>query len=195
MTATKITDHSDVAESRLLEQFKNDASPNLVKMLRVFIDKVQEKEDMLWELFDERLLSNAIGETLNIYGRIVGQPRNGADDTTYRVRIRARIAINRSSGTINDLLTIAALLTSNDLKFEPKYPAGGILSIIGEQDGTEAKAIAEAIFDARLGGVDIQTLWSTHEHTFQFSSTGTTETDTNKGFGAGYFATVSEGSH
>lgn len=93
----------------------DDANENNIrKLLRVWLSGVQGLEYALQQLYTERNIDNAIGAQLDVLGVIVGQPRNGLIDDTYRRHIRARISANRSKGTLKDLLTVADLVVFDD---------------------------------------------------------------------------------
>lgn len=92
---------------------------NIEKLLAALIEPVQSVEDALWQLLTARTIDTAIGEQLNVIGRVVGQPRNGLVDDDYRRYIRARIATSRSDGTANDVITVARLvLNETNARFE-----------------------------------------------------------------------------
>jgi len=121
---SKITDHADAAVSRLIEQYRD--KPNFVSLIRTYANRIQRVEDEMWRLFTERTLESAVGEQLNVLGRVVGQARQGFDDDEYRLHIRAKVKLNRSSGTVPELLEIFRLVTpaGTTLQFIPRYPAG-----------------------------------------------------------------------
>jgi hypothetical protein len=83
---------------------------NIEKLLAVIISPAQDIEDALQQLKTERWVDTAVGDQLDIIGRIVGQPREGRVDDDYRRFIRARIATNNSDGTFEDLITVAFLV-------------------------------------------------------------------------------------
>jgi hypothetical protein len=56
---------------------------------------------------------NATGWVQDLIGKIVGQPRNGLDDDTYRVYQLARVATNRSQGKREQLIRICRLVLNN----------------------------------------------------------------------------------
>ncbi len=58
------------------------------------------------------------------YWSLVGEPRKGRDDTTYRRFIRARIRINRSEGTAKDIFDVLGLITSSPWHLQ-RVPARG----------------------------------------------------------------------
>lgn len=104
---TQITDHEGEAEARLPFQFKD--KPKFLALLSVLTTPFQSLEDALWSLFVVTI-DDAVGDALDKIGKIVGQPRTSLVDDTYRRYIKARIATNRSKGTIHDLIVIARLI-------------------------------------------------------------------------------------
>lgn len=87
---------------------------NIKKLLTSLLGPVQDMENALQTLFTERGIDYALGEQLDVLGRVVGQPRNGLEDEIYRRYIRARITANRSKGTINEITRIADLIVYED---------------------------------------------------------------------------------
>lgn len=63
------------------------------------------------------------GAQLDRIGRIVDQPRSGADDAHYRFYLRAKIRANKSSGSVDDLIAVLkAMLGATEI---PLYTPGG----------------------------------------------------------------------
>lgn len=75
----------------------------------------QSIEDAGQQVLLLRDVNTALGAQLRRIGRIVGQIPASADDEIERRYIRARIATNRSSGSIPDILRIARLVLGDDL--------------------------------------------------------------------------------
>jgi hypothetical protein len=80
--------------------------PRVEALLIAFAEQIQALETVNVDLITERSIASAIGEQLDVLGRIVGEVRRGADDEPYRNRIRVRVLVNRSNGTIPELLEI-----------------------------------------------------------------------------------------
>ena len=87
-----------------------DTPNNIVNLLTALVTPCTAIEAAFQQLFTERFVDTAIGAQLDIVGKIVGQDRNGMSDDDYRRYCRARIATNRSRGTVEDLLKIAGLV-------------------------------------------------------------------------------------
>lgn len=155
MTLAKITDHLARGLGRLLLQYRDKLK--LQQLLAVCIEQVQEIEDALWQLWEERKLDTAAGAQLDTLGAIVGQAREGVDDDTYRLRIRARIRLNRSSGTAEDVYGVMRLLVPEGATLEllNQPPAGFVLRV--NDQGVPAATLVPFLVDfleqASAGGV------------------------------------------
>lgn len=79
-------------------------------LLRVLLEPAVELEGVMQQLLTQCDVNTAVGAQLDIVGKLVGRRRHGLDDDTYRRHIRAQITVNKSSGTINDILTVASLI-------------------------------------------------------------------------------------
>lgn len=88
---------------------------NIKLLLRGLVGPAQEIENALQQLLTLRGVDTAEGAQLDVLGRVVGQLRNGMVDDDYRRLIRARISVNRSKGTIADVLTVADLVVDDAL--------------------------------------------------------------------------------
>lgn len=111
----QFTDHEGRV-SRFIEQWQNKA--DLEALARSYLKQIQDLEDALFEIILERDLDNALGVQLTVIGDIVQQPRTTSDDTRFRTMIRARIAINLSDATGEDVIGVARLLLFNGETFE-----------------------------------------------------------------------------
>ncbi len=87
---------------------------NISKLLTALLTPVQDVENALQQLLTERSVDVAVGEQLDVLGRLVGQLRGGYEDDLFRRLIRARISVNRSKGTISDVLTVSELVIDDD---------------------------------------------------------------------------------
>lgn len=75
---------------------------NVAAKIRPF----QRVEDLCWALLAKLSIATGEGWILDAIGRIVGRGRNGLSDDLYRVMLRVQILINRSNGSIPELLNI-----------------------------------------------------------------------------------------
>ncbi len=176
-------DHAASALARLAEQFKN--KPNLAALLNNLNAQTQELENAFQDLFTQRAIDTAFGEQLDVLGIILGQERGGFDDDTYRLYLNARMLLNISSATKEDLYGIfeALLDAPSTLEIKEWFPAGFVLRLSGRP--FTADEIYRLIVFLRLGrGAGIRGIleWiqSDLEDMFQF--------DSGPGFDEGHLA-------
>lgn len=113
--------------SRTYEQFKGKAKLQAFAT-NVIAPQAQATEEATQQLVTMTMIANSIGAQLDVIGRIVGQPRAGVDDITYRLYLRARVLANKSSGTVSDLYAVFAALYSltgtGNMLYVPGWPVG-----------------------------------------------------------------------
>jgi len=73
-------DHADLAESRLVTQFKE--AVNLIAFIRAMLKGSDDLEAVYTDLLNERWIDTAIGTQLDVLGEIVGIPRPLILDTS-----------------------------------------------------------------------------------------------------------------
>lgn len=151
------TRHVPEARARVTGQLWG--KPRFNALLRSYIRRVQEVEDALWDLmeaYDPRL---ATGRHLDKIGLLVGQPRFGFDDETYRRVIFGRIRAARSRGRFDDLLEIVQLVC--DLRGNETQSATGVgnatvlLQISRALTVEEVEALSYLLPLARAAGVQL----------------------------------------
>lgn len=157
---TQNTDHEG-AVRRLIEQFKN--KPDLEALIRIYLRQIQDLEDAAFEVILERDLDNAVGVQLSTIGSIVQQPRTTPDDDRYRTAIRARIAINLSNATAEDVIKVANLLLqeygeSYELRDEP--PAQFRITVHDPLQSSDADLLLLLLDEADAGGVRLVLQWN-----------------------------------
>lgn len=104
-----INDHVARAQSLLIEQFKK--RPKINSIVKAIVQSVQKLEYVFVDLLSFRFLDKAYGAQLDGLGEIVGEQRNGLNDTDYREAIRFRIYINISSGEPETLIKALKFVT------------------------------------------------------------------------------------
>jgi len=155
--ATENNNYVSEALGRLFEQYKN--SPNIRGIIESIVTGLQEGEATYFDLRDNRTLDNAIGETLDLIGSIVGVERiAGEDDEDYRARIRLGIFKNRSQGTPEILIEVVQNFT---LSTQIIFYEGAIASFafnINDETLTQAEidALYAALREAKAAGVTIE---------------------------------------
>lgn len=174
----------DEALGKLLGQFKGRA--RIEALLAILAQPFQDLEDSARQLLTQRLVDNAVGEQLDVLGRIVRQPRDGRDDDTYRLWIRARTKLNLSSGTGPQILEIVALvLPDNEFHLINSPPASFSLEAHGAVDVALVEAVAEILREAADAGVRSELISSAEDDatTFSFSDDDTASASDLQGFG------------
>lgn len=109
--------HVETGLSRLITRWSADERPAIAAILASYLEEAQELENAIWFVIYGRMLDYAEGAQLDMLGRIVGQPRNGLPDDRYVVHIRARIRINRSIGTPDDVIDVLRLVDSAAFRY------------------------------------------------------------------------------
>lgn len=106
-----LRDHLERALERITGPFLQ--SVLFQKLLTAFMSELQEVEQANIDLLTVRLLENATGFWLDVWGRIVQEPRRGRDDDIYKQFILAAILRNTSDGTPNRLLDTLRTITGS----------------------------------------------------------------------------------
>jgi hypothetical protein len=185
MTLTRVTDHALRATDRLLEQFKD--VPGVLAILNALNAQTQAIEDAYWQLFTERSLDTAVGEQLDVIGRVLDEPRAGFVDASYVPRLRAKIRVLRSSGGPVDILKIfKLLLPANNIHFTVIGAAGFILDIGAVSDVGLLPIYQRFLHEAKGAGIRAQLLYGGLLGSFQLSDNANplvTENDATKGLG------------
>lgn len=154
MSLTQRTDYVEQAHARLPRFFRD--KPRLFAIIAAAAEGAQDFEAHAFSMYLPRFLENAAGATLDVYGAIVGQERGGMDDASYRLRIRARMALNRSSGTIPDLIRIAQLLVpDNTVLLRESFPAAILMQIAGGATPL-SEDVYQVLYAAKAGGVSFR---------------------------------------
>lgn len=177
-------DLAQEAVDKLLGVLKD--KPRIEELLRILTAQLQELEDVHRDLLTNRLVDTAEGEQLDVLGRIVKQPREGRDDDTYRLWIKARTVLNRSAGRPPDIALIMSLvLEGRELHLVPGYPASFRIEVHGATDAETAADAADILHLATGAGIGSELITSLADdgETFTFSDDDTATADTDRGFG------------
>ncbi len=101
-------DHVAAGLRRLPQQFKGKT--NIEKLVSVLARPANDLEFAFLQLLLNRTVDNAVGTTLDLIGKVVGQARDGLADINYRRMIRARITRNRSKGLLTSVIRVTRLI-------------------------------------------------------------------------------------
>jgi len=171
--------------SRLLDQFGD--STNLRALASSFLNQVQAFEDAAHPLLLERDIDQMTGDRLDGLGRVVLQFRSGLDDDGYRQQLKGELAVLRSQGTAEEILTIAQLLVemaTADYEAREYYPKGFYVRPVDHILLQDAAVIGAKLRRAVSATTDMLFVYSLYDDddTFRLSSQGATvETSTSLG--------------
>ena len=119
MTLEHKTDHTGAGLLKLAPPFWG--KPRIATFLIAFLDECQALEDAVWTVLDGIDVDTCGWWVLSRLAKIVGEPSRPADVEDLRVRVKARIRINRSSGTREDVAgLVAALVGSGSILERPR---------------------------------------------------------------------------
>jgi hypothetical protein len=105
MAITKKTTIVEEGLANLIAQFEDKVK--LKAFLATYLVQVQDLENAFCTLFQVLNLNEAVGAQLDIIGALVGEQRAGRSDDQYLIAIQARILLNISEGTIEDVIGLA----------------------------------------------------------------------------------------
>ena len=116
-------DHASVAITRLKSQFIG--CPRIEALVRAIGAGVQALEEEIFTLIVARTLTASTGAQLDQWGSVVGEPRGGLPDSSYRLLINVRAFANRSRGSNDQLIEIAQITTApSEVRQVDMFPAG-----------------------------------------------------------------------
>ncbi len=193
MSYSYIPNHADQAASRVSEEYKD--ATLVVATMRAAVQALQQLEDAIGILYQTNI-GNAANSELDIIGRIVGQPRNNMGDSQYRLWVMARMLANRSSGTAEELIAIAYIVTRGTVPIllSEFYPAAVVIQI-GATSMVNPSDLQAILQDARAGGVelDVTSDMSNDPLSFAFDPNGAGFGDPNNTATGGRLAGASDG--
>lgn len=113
--------HAEEAIDHLIELFKS--GPRNQALLQVVALQIQELENTSAQVYTSFYVDTAVGDQLDILGRIVGEARQGRLDAEYRAAVKVRILVNSSDGKIEQLLAIArGMVPSASIALLEQFP-------------------------------------------------------------------------
>lgn len=186
MTLIKTTDHVGEALANLVEEFKN--KPKMAAFLTALVNQIQDLEDASFEVFLNRWIDTAVGVQLDGLGAIVGEDRLGRGDDAYRLAIKARIQINFSEATPEDILLALVNFYNRTYEMIEIPPAAFIIRLVDAWvTGTDPDAEDFVNLLNSVNGAGIKA-WFQYsivddDHTFTFASGDVLEASSTLGFG------------
>lgn len=128
MAVTHETDHAGVAQATLPAQFRD--STTLLALVGAVVGSslpspwgLQDIEDVLIQLRDNRWLDSATGKQLDGLGELLGLHRVSANDDEYRAALYVQVAINCSQGEPERLIDLVVQITGGNAHLLEKKPA------------------------------------------------------------------------
>ncbi len=137
-----------------IEQQKN--KPKIESLLVGYLSQIQDVETAAIDLMDVTI-ANAQGQHLDGLGSIVGEERFGRNDDDYRLAISARIQLNLSNGTTEDVIAlIRAIIGGVGVRIVEYQPAAFIADILDPIDPAviDIERLASLVKSARPAGVN-----------------------------------------
>lgn len=152
------------------------ANNNVTNLLICLSGPAQDIEDTLQAMLAQKFVDNAEGAQLDLIGKLVGQSRLGMVDADYRRLVRARISVNRSKGTTEDVITVADLVLGDDAATFHVMNVSRASLVLRVEDVTvtaeEGELMLRMLRDTVAAGVRIILEWgiSPEVELFQFDS-------------------------
>lgn len=173
---------------RLITQFrsgagaKSDDLNDLEKLVRSYVLEVQAFNDAATDALTLMSLDGAVGVQLDGLGVIIGAERQGLDDDEYRTLLRAQINVNKSGGTIPQLIEIArqatnTTLTQQAIELTESFPADFVIKCTVVLDTDTGYVAAEMIYRGKAAGVHGIFNFFQTEPVFAFDGAGSSKFD------------------
>jgi len=177
-------DHSELGVNRLIWQYRGD-QPRLQAFLHAHLDQLQSVEDVAFDVLVGMWPLTAVGEQLDILGRIVGQDRGELVDDAYRLYILGRIFVNRGDGQLPQFIELMEILgLETGLSIREYWPACIEVNAVSI---TYPDVVGDLVGDLTAAGVLCHFVHSdvAQSDTFQTSAVlGTEDTDADTGLAA-----------
>lgn len=134
---------------------------NIKAIASVGLRQTQKIENAIFDVINSRLLDNAVGVQLDLWGKIVGQPRGNYGDTAYRAAIRIKILVNISKGRTSDLLKIiqSCVPDATAVYYWDTGNANYVVTVVGA-DTQEIIPLQVALSKADASGVGADLIWA-----------------------------------
>lgn len=162
--------HENQAVENTIERWKTKEVFRAIQAS--FAPEIQELENVAFQVLLSLYVDQAVGYSLDAIGKRVGEDRQSQNDPDYRVRIKARIVINRSHGWPEDILLVARVLGVHG-KFTNTGNASCRVDITTRPDNAATRRqIHSLLGQATSGGVRIYVVVPTSARPFRFGDAG-----------------------
>ena len=133
MTLVPNDDHVQEALDNRIEDFKTKT--RFGQLLTSYVQQMQEAEDAAIQILQLTELNSAFGQQLDNLGEIIGEERFGRADVQYSTALAARIQLNLSNGTIEDIINIIRAIAGDvEVDIVEVFPAGFTAEIVDDLD-------------------------------------------------------------
>lgn len=102
---------------RLTSNYLSIENSNIYKLFFIVALSVEECKSLFYQISSWQGVINAEGETLDLIGEEVRQPRNGMNDEEYRHMLNFKNALNLSGTDINSVNNAMNVITEGDFIF------------------------------------------------------------------------------
>lgn len=140
-----ISDWRARLRARLYLQFKD--KPRFQQFADLIAAQAQDLEDAFQSLFTIASIDDSEGAQLEVLGRRVGQTNLGWEDASYQLFLKARVLINKSYGSIEQLYAILRQAIG-DIGYKITYGGTGTKQFLVQVDApiTSIQAAAALLF-------------------------------------------------
>jgi hypothetical protein len=128
---------------------------NFNKLLKLFLEEIQELEVATLSIADQKNIQTAVGEWLDYIGKIVGQPREGRIDAEYRSALLLKIAANSSDGTPNTIIDITKQFTGAVSSRIIDYFPASFFNVLEIPEGVSTEGFSKLIDQIKPAGVSV----------------------------------------
>lgn len=151
---TKITDYQQRLRDDMLSQFFGDPVHEAISDAIAL--ELQRFENVAHDVLTKRLLGNAVGDILDVIGRLARVDRLGRTDDEYRAVIQVVLAAYDSDGGIDQILWIMQNLLDATCEYRIYPPAAYRLTCltdtpISSQQEEDAARVMELATSAGVG--------------------------------------------
>jgi|GEM_PF-1545634 hypothetical protein len=137
---TAISDYAALACGQLISQFRQSVSNrSFSATVTPFAMCCQDCEMVLFQLMNGNSIANAIGNQgnggntsqLDMIGQMIGCPRNGAPDSTYRLNLYFQILVNTGWGQGDLIIQALENITGGSVQLQELGNASITITITG----------------------------------------------------------------